>query len=295
MSSPTFSQMIHFRKNNSLCALLLIVVLFSFFSSTALSQTHDKKEVFTQIDLESKAILGKLNELEVKKFLVSHDPVYHRNSLAFEGYRFKDILKILGNPKQIKITAKDGYQVKLTMKGLPLEKAALVFREANLPNNKKWNSFEQGKVKITPEPFMLIWTGMKSEAESNMYQWPYQIVRIEVDDELKYEEAWNPYFDAEDKMPKDQSIIRGYKLYKHDCSKCHSINTIGGEFGPELNVPKNITEYRDIKVLKDFIRDPSSFRWKSKMPSYNHLSETDILDLLKYFTHMKGKKRNLLE
>ena len=47
----------------------------------------------------------------------------------------------------------------------------------------------------------------------------------------------------------------------------------GGKMGPELNVPKNILEYRDREQLAAFIKNPQAFRFGSLMPP-TALSET---------------------
>jgi cytochrome c1 len=55
-------------------------------------------------------------------------------------------------------------------------------------------------------------------------------------------------------------------------------------------VPANVTEYWHGAALRRFIRDPSSIRHGSRMPSQASLSEPEIEGLLAYLVHMKRRK-----
>jgi mono/diheme cytochrome c family protein len=80
-----------------------------------------------------------------------------------------------------------------------------------------------------------------------------------------------------------ESVARGFDGFQKNCIACHSLNLEGGVLGPELNIPKNILEYRERKMLKEFISNPSSFRARSKMPAFeNSLSSQSFDDLLDY-------------
>ena len=88
----------------------------------------------------------------------------------------------------------------------------------------------------------------------------------------------------------DSGAMQGFLIFKNECIRCHSINLQGGDVGPELNSPKNVTEYWDIATLKAFIHDPTRFRYKSKMPPFPQLKPADIDHVLDYFAAMKTKK-----
>lgn len=60
--------------------------------------------------------------------------------------------------------------------------------------------------------------------------------------------------------------------------------------GPELNVPKNVTEYWDRQHLKTLIENPAALRWGSKMPGFSWLPAEDREAILAYLEAMKGKK-----
>jgi mono/diheme cytochrome c family protein len=79
-------------------------------------------------------------------------------------------------------------------------------------------------------------------------------------------------------------------VFKENCIGCHSINLVGGDLAPELNVPKNVTEYWRADDIRALVRDASSFRARSKMPPFPQLGAGDIDDLLHYFAAMKSQK-----
>lgn len=87
-------------------------------------------------------------------------------------------------------------------------------------------------------------------------------------------------------------VTRGFGVFMKSCIACHSINLEGGTQGPELNIPRNITEYREANYLVEFIKDPSSFRARSKMPTFkDSLSSEDIESVLGYLKWMREHKQ----
>jgi len=91
-------------------------------------------------------------------------------------------------------------------------------------------------------------------------------------------------------LPRDSATLRGFHVFKENCLKCHSLNLQGGDLAPELNIPQNITEYRSIDFLNQFIRRPEQFRLKSKMPSFASLADNKISDVLAYLKYMRTRK-----
>ncbi len=59
--------------------------------------------------------------------------------------------------------------------------------------------------------------------------------------------------------------------------------------GPELNYPKNVTEYWKPDQLKLFIKNPADFRHDSKMPRLE-LQDDQIDLILEYLTFMAAQK-----
>jgi hypothetical protein len=62
---------------------------------------------------------------------------------------------------------------------------------------------------------------------------------------------------------------RGFGAWRVHCQKCHMLNGDGGEIGPELNWPMNVTEYWQPNMLKRWVLDPASMRLPAKMPPIN--------------------------
>ena len=80
-----------------------------------------------------------------------------------------------------------------------------------------------------------------------------------------------------------ETVAHGFEIFQKNCLACHSLNLEGGVLGPELNIPKNILEYREAKILREFIANPASFRAKSKMPAFgSSLSSQSLDDVLAY-------------
>ena len=61
--------------------------------------------------------------------------------------------------------------------------------------------------------------------------------------------------------------------------------------GPELNVPRSIVEYRPEQQIKDYVRDPGSFRYTS-MPAHPGLSSEDLDALVAYLRAMSTRKHD---
>ena len=76
---------------------------------------------------------------------------------------------------------------------------------------------------------------------------------------------------------------------------CHRMNGAGdSQFGPDLNIPYNPTEYFSGDFLTRYIRNPQSLRrWpQGKMPGFSVevLSDKELAELVDYLRHMAGRK-----
>lgn len=140
----------------------------------------------------------------------------------------------------------------------------------------------QGKAEISAEPFYAVAT---DKVGFQTLSWPYELVAIEL---VNFKAMFPKLYFAG--LEKDARVKAGFDLFRRECLKCHSLNLQGGDIGPELNIPRNITEYRDEAYLKAFIRDASSYRAKSKMPPFLHLSGVQISEILAYLKAMRHRK-----
>lgn len=224
--------------------------------------------------------LKTLREKLSSKIVTVDDPVYKKKK-QYEAFPLINVLNFLNLKNKlepIEFTCSDGYKPVVEMDLIEKGQPYLAFRDIE---NKDWEEFSVGKSKKTPGPFYLIWPLKIEEAN-----WPYQIVGIS---QINFQENYSKIFPSGKKLPGE--VTRGFNVFRKHCLKCHSINLEGGELGPELNIPKNITEYRSRKFLKKFILDSNSFRFKSPMPPFKDiLTNQEIDEVLSYISWMSRSK-----
>ena len=60
--------------------------------------------------------------------------------------------------------------------------------------------------------------------------------------------------------------------------------------GPEMNIPKNITEYWTDENIMAFAKNPQSFRYRSAMAPITGVSEEDFKKILAYLKYIAKHK-----
>jgi cytochrome c2 len=215
--------------------------------------------------------------------------ILYKNTQSYQGYEIRAFVHWITNRARldsstavITFVASDGYRLSAKSRDLlsAQKSGALAFM---LVDAKGENPFPEATVDrstFNPGPFVVVWEGDYSDAAH--LPRPWSVVRVEVgDDQIPHELA----------PPRaTTAILKGLGLFREQCSKCHSINKVGGSLGPELNVPRNVTEYWTQNNLAAFIKEPRSFRWGSRMPSFAWLGDVQIGELLQYLGTMKDKK-----
>ncbi len=213
------------------------------------------------------------------------DPYYLRKK-HFRGYELgKVLVKAMNLPldslrrSYFVMRAKDGYEVPISGERLLEPGAYIAFEDVDAP---AWEPI--GSQRANPAPFYLVW---KEPHQGNleMYPRPWQLAAIEI---TAFEKVY-PHVAP----PKDASVpvARGFALFKDTCIRCHAINREGGRVGPDLNVPKSISEYREAEQIKAYVRNPLTFRY-GNMPAHLHLSDADLDALVSYFKEMSQHKHD---
>ncbi|MFJ4373808.1 c-type cytochrome [Pseudomonas japonica] len=148
-----------------------------------------------------------------------------------------------------------------------------------------------GQDKPSAGPFYLVWTNPRAGGISPE-QWPYQVASIR---RLQPVAERFPALLPAAGLRADDPISRGFALFQKNCLACHRLNGAGdAQFGPDLNLPHNPTEYFRPEFLRRYIRNPQDLRqWpQARMPGFSPdvLPDADLDALLAYLSHMAKRK-----
>ena len=207
------------------------------------------------------------------------DPVY-KTRKHFRGVPLRPLLeRAYGDLKALKdkqflLRATDGYAIPVMGDILTQSGGYLAYRDRE---SDSWEPI--GPRKVSPAPFYLVWSGA-DQRDTSMYPWPWGVVQI---DQVSSLASLYP------KTVPPEAFAKGHAIFLGHCVKCHAINRQGGTMGPELNVPKNVTEYWSIEQTKAYIRNPASFRYGA-MPPNPDLTDDDLTALTDYLSAMKAHK-----
>lgn len=217
---------------------------------------------------------------------------------TFEGFLLKDVLNYAGLAQAdgdiVRLEALDGYASRLAFDKLqePQPVGLIAFREIGQLDG--WEMVKKGSNLVSPGPYYLVWAGAEGPAsdEARKRPWPYQLATIRVVDFAKTYNLIYP-----ENVPANDRVFRGFDLFARGgyagspCLDCHALNQQGGTVGPELNLPENITEYRDDAFLVAWIKNSKNFRLSSDMAAFeNQLSDAQIQDILAYLHWMRDHK-----
>jgi mono/diheme cytochrome c family protein len=129
----------------------------------------------------------------------------------------------------------------------------------------------------------LIW---KKPEQGNLesHPRPWQLVTIEM-------ARFDAVFPRTSPGAAPEPAQKGYALFRDRCVRCHAMNRQGGHVGPDLNVPRNILEYRPEAQVRAYIKNPLAFRY-GNMPAHPDLTDADLDALIAYFRAMKDRKQD---
>jgi mono/diheme cytochrome c family protein len=181
--------------------------------------------------------------------------------------------------------AKDGYAKPASGARLAEPGGYVAFADAARAHGDDPGFEPIDRKQVDPAPFYLVWS-KPEQRDTHRYPWPYQLAEIEI---VSLDQRY-PHIAPTGAAP--GSMAReGFEIFKTDCIACHAINGEGGKVGPDLNVPKNILEYRPAEQVKQYIQNPQSFRYTS-MPAHPYLTPLQLDALISYFDVMRTLKHD---
>lgn len=228
-----------------------------------------------------------LTHPQARDITIEQDVAYKR-TLHYWAVPLAALLEGVGPDDHLQAVALDGFAAEMPAGPLLQAGPARAWLAIEDPA-QPWPPLAAGKP--SAGPFYLVWTAPQA-SHIRPEQWPYQIASIR---RLPPVAARFPALLPDPTLAKDNTIRQGFALFQQNCLACHRLNGSGdAQFGPDLNLPHNPTEYFQPAYLRQYIRDPQSLRhWpQAKMPGFpvQVLSEPELDALLAYLTHMAGRK-----
>lgn len=270
---------------------LLSVGLF-WFSAACVAAPEPLQIKLTNQQAAAVVSLTELKALVAPSTVQLYDPNYQQQK-HYQGISLWALLQASGyqNPAdddELVVTALDGYAPVISLQAVKQQQPLLVFAElspasaaTDQPTVRPLTALRAQQKLIDPGPLYLVWP---SDHTGNQ-PWPYQVIKLEIS---RFAER---YAKVIPKPPVAAQVQHGFSLFKQHCLRCHAINQQGGQLGPELNIPQNVTEYWQADQLPRFIRRVSAFRLNSKMPDFTELTDDDAAALVAYLTQMRQQKQ----
>lgn len=276
--------------------LFFVFYFFMFGCSTKKSSDNTEQTDSTQvivtpvdsmtIDLVAWKQKGYFNQTQSIK--VANDPVFHQ-AKSYQGIPLRMVLERLSGFKnvdlkttQIVFECEDGYNPSMSLEKILSKQVFLAVKDMDAPKGEDWTTIVKGTETKKIAPFYIVYTDTRADDYS--YKWPYNLVTIRLTPVSAEAQVLFPH--------DDDTMVKGYDLFRIHCMTCHSVNAVGGKMGPELNFPKNVTEYWKLPDLKAFIKNPPSYRNEVKMPAQSHLSEREIDEIIGYLNYMTKHKKS---
>lgn len=228
-----------------------------------------------------------LTHPQTQNIRIEQDVTYKR-PMHYRAVPLAVLLEGVRTSDHLQAVALDGFAAEMPAGPLLREGPARAWLAIEDPAHP-WPTL--GKDKPGAGPFYLVWTDPET-SHIRPEQWPFQVTRIR---RLPALAERFPALLPASHLAEHDPIRQGFALFQQNCLACHRLNGAGdAQFGPDLNLPHNPTEYFQPGFLRRFIRDPQSLRqWpQAKMPGFapSVLSEQELDALLAYLAHMATRK-----
>jgi mono/diheme cytochrome c family protein len=214
------------------------------------------------------------------------DDVSYKRTMHYRAVPLAALLDGVTPAQHLQAVALDGFAAELAAAPLLAKEGARAWLAIEDPA-RPWPPLAEGKP--SAGPFYLVWTEPRA-ADIGPEQWPFQVARIRyLPSVAERFPALRPAADA------SAEVLAGFAQFQKNCLACHRLNDAGdAQFGPDLNIPHNPTEYLAGDFLPRYIRDPQSLRrWpQGKMPAFpaEVISDQELGQLIGYLRHMAGRK-----
>ncbi|CAE6924224.1 Cytochrome C [Pseudomonas marincola] len=265
-----------------LLGIFLAALLFSTTSHSA------QLSVQTNIGTQHWSSEQLLAHPQVQTVSIPAD-VSYKKPMQYRAVPLKALLGELQPHDHLQAIALDGFAAELPLPVILDNTAAQAWLAVEDPKDP-WPALAAGK--HSAGPFYLVW--LNPEASGiGAEQWPFQIATLR--QQTSVAQRYPALVPGEDASAE---VERGFVQFQKNCLACHRLNGAGdAQFGPDLNVPHNPTEYLAGDFLKSYIRDPQSLRrWpQGKMPGFDSraISDEQLNDLIAYLAHMVQHKVQL--
>ncbi|MDF3863092.1 c-type cytochrome [Pseudomonas denitrificans (nom. rej.)] len=257
--------------------LTLLLLCPTTFAATLTLELPDGKH-----DLSTEQLLANPKAQDIE---ILADVSYNR-AMHYRAVPLTALLQGVQPADHLQAVALDGFAAELPAAPLLAEKGSRAWLAIE-ESGKPWPPLAEGKP--SAGPFYLVWTDPKA-AGIGPEQWPFQVASIRY---LKPLAERFPALLPAKNAP--ESVQKGFAQFQKNCLACHRLNGAGdSQFGPDLNLPYNPTEYFAPGYLKQYIRDPQSLRhWpEARMKGFaaDVISDAELDQIVAYLKHMAGRK-----
>lgn len=214
------------------------------------------------------------------------DDVSYKRNMHYRAVPLAALLEGVQPGDHLQLVASDGFAAELPAAPALSQTASQAWLAIEDPA-EPWPTLGNGKP--SAGPFYLVWQN-PAASQIGPEQWPFQLATIRK--LAPVAQRFPQLLPAADASP---AVQAGFAQYQKNCMACHRLNGAGdSQFGPDLNIPHNPTEYFSGDFLTRYIRDPQSLRrWtQGKMPGFSVevLSHKELGELIEYLGHMVGRK-----